>query len=185
MSLVPASERDENVLENLLQLYVHDFSEFLGLIPSEEGRFSYPGLSRYWIDEGRSAYLIRSEGNLAGFALVSQGSRISGDSSVIDLAEFFVVRGLRRRNVGRTAAHKLFSSTRGTWEIRVGECNAAALHFWRKIIEQFTSGQFTSEAWTRNDGSRWMVFRFASQGEAAHVPRVSRPISHEKLPESP
>jgi predicted acetyltransferase len=162
VAIVRASKADEGTLENLLHLYIHDFSEFLGMTPSEEGRFAYPTLPLYWTDVGRAAYFIRSNGSLAGFAFVSLGSRVSGDPAVFDLAEFFVVRGVRHRGVGRAAAHELFRSIPGAWEVRVNEVNVPAQHFWRRVVEQYTEGQFHSDAWTRDDGSRWNVFRFAS-----------------------
>jgi GNAT superfamily N-acetyltransferase len=101
VSLVRASKSDEGKLGNLLHLYVHDFSEFLGMKPSEEGRFSYPALPRYLSEPNRAAFVIRCEGDLVGFAFVSQGSVVSGDPAVFDLAEFFVVRGVRRRGLDR------------------------------------------------------------------------------------
>ena len=164
--LVRAARSDESTLENLLHLYVHDFSEFLGIKPSEEGWFSYPALPLYWSEAGRAAYLVRSEGSLVGFALVSQGSMVSGDPVVFDLAEFFVVRGVRRRGIGQAAAHELFRSHPGRWEVRVAEFNVAARHFWRDSIEKYAEGSFHFEPWTRKDGSRWNVFSFASSGAA-------------------
>lgn len=72
VALVRASEGDKSTLENLLHLYVHDFSEFLGFTPSEQGWFSYPRLPLYWREVGRAAFLIRAADNLAGFALTSK-----------------------------------------------------------------------------------------------------------------
>lgn len=162
VSLVRALKSDECTLENLLHLYVHDFSEFLGLKPSEEGWFSYPALPLYWSEPGRTAFFIRSGGSLVGFALVSRRSMISGDPAVFDLAEFFVVRGVRRRGVGQAAAHELFRSMPGVWEVRVAEFNAPALQFWRIVIEKFCASRYKMEAWTRDDGSKWNVIRFTS-----------------------
>ena len=164
IGLVRASRSDESTLKNLLHLYIHDFSEFLGMKPSEEGWFSYPALPLYWSESGRAAFLIRSEGSLVGFALVSQGSMISGDPTVFDLAEFFVVRGVRRRGVGQAAAHDLFRSFPGKWEVRVAELNVPAKQFWRNVIEQYAGALFQTEEWTRDDGSRWNVLRFTSAG---------------------
>jgi len=171
VGLVRAARSDESTLKNLLHLYIHDFSEFLGMKPSEEGWFSYPALPLYWSESGRAAFLIRSEGSLVGFALVSQGSMVSGDSTVFDLAEFFVVRGVRRRGVGRAAAHDLFRSFPGKWEVRVAAFNVPAMKFWRNVIEQYAGGLFQIEEWTRDDGSRWNVLRFTSAatvGGGAH-----------------
>jgi predicted acetyltransferase len=162
VALVRASETDRSVLENLLHLYVHDFSEFLGMTPSDEGRFEYPALPLYWSESGRAAYFIRSGSDLAGLALVSRGSRISGDPEVLDLSEFFVVRGVRRRGVGQSAAHELFRSNSGVWEVRVNEVNVPAQRFWRRVIDMYTGGHFHRDTWVRDDGSRWNVFRFTS-----------------------
>ena len=164
VALVRASESDQTTLANLLHLYVHDFSEFLGTTPSEQGWFSYPRLPLYWREAGRAAFLIRAGDALAGFALTSRGSVVSGDPEVADLAEFFVVRGVRRHGVGRDAAYQLFSAVPGAWEVRVIESNRPAQHFWRRVIGQYTAEQFKVEPWTRKDGSQWHVFRFTSSG---------------------
>jgi predicted acetyltransferase len=165
VSLVRASKSDEGKLGNLLHLYVHDFSEFLGMKPSEEGRFSYPALPRYLSEPNRAAFVIRCEGDLVGFAFVSQGSVVSGDPAVFDLAEFFVVRGVRRRGVGQAAAHDLFRSMPGVWEIRVAEYNVPAQQFWRKVIERYSGGGYKIESWAREHGSQWNVLRFTSAVE--------------------
>ena len=164
VALVRASKNDESILKNLLHLYVHDFSEFLGIRPSEEGWFSYPALSLYWSDTSRHAFLVRSGGGLVGFALVSQGSVVTSDPAVFDVDQFFVVRGVRRRGIGEAAAQELFRLFPGKWEVRVAGFNLAAQGFWLKVIEQFSGGQFKSEHWTRDDGSNWIVLRFMSAG---------------------
>jgi len=173
VTLVPASKGDESTLENLLHLYIHDFSEFLGLKPSKEGRFSYPALPLYWSEKGRAAFLVQSGESLVGFALVSQGSAVSGDPAVRDLAEFFVVRGARRRGVGQAAAHELFRLLPGRWEVRVAEFNLPAQQFWRSAIKRFAGNGFQAVAWNRDDGSRWNVFRFTSS--SAPDPEVHAP----------
>lgn len=166
VALVRASKNDEGTLRNLLHLYVHDFSEFLGMKPSEDGLFSYPALPRYFSEPGRAAFLIQSEGALVGFALISQGSEVTDDPAVFDVAEFFVVRGVRRRGVGQAAAHELFRHFPGRWEVRVAAYNVAAHRFWLDVITHFTGGVFQSELWTRQDGSQWTVFGLTSKGAA-------------------
>jgi predicted acetyltransferase len=167
VSLIRASKSDEGTLRNLLHLYIHDFSEFLGMKPSDDGWFAYPALPLYWSEPGRSPFLIRSGGSLVGFALVSQGSMVSGDPAVFDLAEFFVVRGARRQRVGQSAAHDLFRSMPGVWEIRVAEFNVPAQKFWRNVIERYCGARYEIKAWTRDDGSRWNVMRFTSSSPLA------------------
>ena len=75
VEVVAATPEQEPILANLLELYVHDFSEFLDLDIGEDGRFGYPSLPLYWSEPGRHPFLIRMDGKLAGLALVKKGSR--------------------------------------------------------------------------------------------------------------
>ncbi|MEO8605357.1 MAG: GNAT family N-acetyltransferase [bacterium] len=164
IELCQATVADRQRLENLLELYAHDFSEIVGGAPDATGRFGYPGLDAYWREPGRVPYLLRADGKLAGFALIARGSQVSGDAAVFDVAEFFVVRGLRRRGVGLAAAHAVFASAAGEWEVRVMRRNAAAQPFWERAVASFSGGRFSSLEWRSPRGSEVRVFRFASAG---------------------
>src|SRR5271170_6730931 len=108
VELLEATSEHEPILANLLELYMHDFSEFLDLDIGEDGRFGYPSLPLYWSESGRHPFLIRADGKPAGFALVKNVPGVSGSGAVWDMAEFFVLRGYRRRGVGKLAAHELW-----------------------------------------------------------------------------
>jgi hypothetical protein len=98
-------ERRET-LENLFQLYVHDFSDFLPgpFDLREDGRFSTEArLSAYWHAPDCDVLFIRADGVLAGFAVVNRRS-YSGEPYDFSMAEFFVARKFRRAGVGKTAA---------------------------------------------------------------------------------
>jgi predicted acetyltransferase len=103
-----AEAAQEPVVANLLELYAHDFSEFIDLQLQPDGRFGYPGLSRYWREDGCVPLLVRVDGQLAGCVLIAKGSRISADPQVWDMAEFFIVRGHRRRGLGAAVAHEIW-----------------------------------------------------------------------------
>jgi predicted acetyltransferase len=167
VELAIATDADRERLQNLLELYIHDFSEMLGSGPREDGRFGYDGLDAYWKDPGRFPFLIRADAQLAGFALVARGSQVSGDAVVFDVAEFFVVRGLRRRGVASAAAASLFSSFAGTWEVRVMEQNANAQAFWERAVSSFTKGRFELFTWRSPRGRDFRVFRFVSPAARA------------------
>jgi predicted acetyltransferase len=128
-----ASERSE-VLSNLLQLYVHDFSEHVPVPLKPNGRFEFSLDPTWWNGADHFPFLIHRAGELAGFALARRGSRVNDDANVMDVAEFFVVRGVRRRGVGLAAAHALFARVAGPWEIRVRQSNAAAQRFWSGAV---------------------------------------------------
>jgi predicted acetyltransferase len=105
---IPARPEQEPILANLLELYAHDFREFLDLELGDDGRFGYSCLPLYWSEPGRHPFLVWVEGRLAGMVLVKRGSEVSGNEAVWDMAEFFVLRGYRRRGIGTQIAHKVW-----------------------------------------------------------------------------
>src|SRR5579863_2408117 len=118
LQIIPAEREQEPILANLLELYAHDFSEFLDLELGEDGRFSYSELPLYWSEPEGHPFLIRIDGNLAGLVLVKKG-----EGGVWDMAEFFVVRGWRRCGMGTQAAHEVWERFPGMWEVRVVQAN--------------------------------------------------------------
>jgi predicted acetyltransferase len=139
VQLTLAAASDQAVLDNLMQLYVHDFSEQWAGRPDGEldgdGRFSDYPLDAYWRDPGHMAFLIRAEGNLAGFVLINDVSH-AGRPVDRNMAEFFIVRKHRRAGLGTLAAHQIFSRYPGNWETAVARRNVAALAFWRRAVRQ-------------------------------------------------
>lgn len=164
VELVPATRAEEPVLANLLELYAHDFSEFVDLAIGDDGRFHYPQLPLYWEDEGRVPFLVRVDAKLAGFVLVSKGSRITGDPSVWDMAEFFILRRYRRRQIGAAIARETWRRLPGPWEVRVRESNAAALAFWGKTLNGFTRSEVEGESMDVG-GARRRIWSFVSPGD--------------------
>jgi len=146
-------------------LYAHDFSEFHDLELGTDGRFGYKHLSLYWRDPGRHPFFVKVDGRLAGLVLVKRGSEVSGDETVWDMAEFFVVRGYRRRGIGTELAHEVWRRFPGQWEIRVMQSNRAACLFWERAVSQFT-GETIPSVRVDKGGEPWRVFSFESKGLA-------------------
>jgi predicted acetyltransferase len=164
LEIAVAKAEEMSVIDNLFQLYVHDFSELWqgsnrGEL-SDGGRFEpYPYLASYWQEEGRVPLLFRVEGRLAGFALIN---RVPHSDATLDhnMAEFFVVRKHRRAGCGRRAASMIFDRYPGIWEAAVARANVGALAFWRRTI--FTHSKVRAiEEIDRNDAN-WNgpIFRF-------------------------
>ena len=108
LEVIAAGPEQMPILANLLELYAHDFSEFRNLEIGEDGRFGYRALPLYWSEPDRHPFLLKMAGKLAGLVLVKKGSQVSGDHAVWDMAEFFVLRGCRRRGNGTRAAHEVW-----------------------------------------------------------------------------
>jgi predicted acetyltransferase len=158
----PADAADAPLLENLLELYVHDLSPVFAIELGPDGRFGYPKLSLYWSEASRFPFLIRHAGRVAGFALVTRGSPASDNAEVFDVAEFFVLRKHRRSGVGRRAAFLLWDRLPGRWIVRVSEGNGGAVPFWRSIIAEYTNGA-AAETRRGDTPHDWRVFAFASR----------------------
>jgi predicted acetyltransferase len=147
ISLIPATRAERPALENLMQLYIYDWSELRLLDVADDGRFPEYPLDAYWEDGGRHPLLLRVDGRLAGFALISEQSRLTGAPGVFDMAEFFVMRRFRRKGVGQRAASMVFDRFKGPWEIRQHDENTAAIAFWRTAIDRYTGGSYREVHW--------------------------------------
>lgn len=123
------------MLANLLQLYRYDFSALRGYELTPHGTFVYRFLDHYFLEPERSAWLVHHEGQLAGFVL----ARSFSDGSS-EMAEFFVVRGHRRRGVGRQAAHTAFFSRPGRWVVAYDIGNTDAAAFWPRVADSVATG---------------------------------------------
>lgn len=137
VDIAGADERP--VLANLVQLYIHDFSELFAGSPrcdlEADGRY-HPDipLADWWGLPDHIPLLIRVHGKLAGFVLLNAATH-SGAAADRNIAEFFVVRKYRRTGVGRAVAHAMFSRYPGRWEAAVMRANSSARAFWQRTIE--------------------------------------------------
>ncbi|HZS08218.1 MAG TPA: GNAT family N-acetyltransferase [Blastocatellia bacterium] len=149
-------------MANLLELYAHDFSEFLDLQLGADGRFGYKHLALYWREPNRHPFLIMVNGHPAGFVFVRRGSEISDDQDIWDMAEFFIVRGYRRLGIGMKVAHEVWKMFPGRWEVRVIDRNQRAKEFWGHVIGGFL-GKDIEPTTFEKDGEGWHLFSFASE----------------------
>jgi len=161
VELIPATPDQQSILANLLELYIYDFSELHNLELGPDGRFGYKNLPLYWLEPHRHPFLLTLNGKLAGFILVKRGSEISGNETVWDMAEFFILRGHRRSGVGNAAAHEVWKRFPGQWEVRVMESNHAASHFWQHAITKFVGKPIQPALIEKND-RQWHLFSFES-----------------------
>lgn len=132
-----ASADQRPAIAQMMQLYIHDFSEhWAGTERGElqaDGRFAPYPLDAYWTEPERIPLLIHADGHLAGFALINRHAH-SGLAADRCVAEFFVVRKHRRAGVGQLAAREIFSRWPGLWEAAVARRNTGALGFWRQAV---------------------------------------------------
>lgn len=134
---------DQSVIANLLQLYLHDLSEFEPRELTTHGTF-YAWLDSYFTGPDRQAHLITVDGHPAGFALARREE--DGDVDGWNVSEFFVVRGHRRRGVAAHAARLPFQRHPGPWSLSYLVANQPAARFWPSLVETVAYGPvFRSE----------------------------------------
>jgi predicted acetyltransferase len=142
VGLRPLSPSDGPVIDRLWQLYVHDLSEARGSLPNAEGLFK-PGhlaMFRAQPDEW-PGFLVTYNDAPAGFAFLG----LNWEGSKRTIGEFFVVRAVRRRGVGRLVALDLIRRYPGTWEIAFQAENRGAPEFWRGIATELVGDAWREE----------------------------------------
>ncbi len=163
VQITVAHAGQRTILENLFQLYVHDFSEQWGDRPEgelgEDGRFELYDLKPFWTDPDRIPLLLRSDGKLIGCALLDRHG-YSGQALDRNMGEFFIVRKYRRGGYGLAAAHAIFDRLPGQWEAAVAHRNTAALAFWRKAAGTHPAVHDIQEIDPTTDAWNGPVIRF-------------------------
>ena len=129
--------RDKQVLRNLMELNMHDQSEYDGYNINDHGLYDYRYIDHYHTDKNRKAYFIRADGRLAGFVLL----RLDSDHN--SLGEFFILRKFRRHRVGSRVAERVFEMHPGRWQVSQLETNVPAQTFWCKFLARYTGGAYT------------------------------------------
>ena len=72
VKLAKASRENISVMENLMQFYIYDFSEYVNCEVEEDGLFAaYPALEDYWKEKNHKfPYVMLKDGKYIGFVLV-------------------------------------------------------------------------------------------------------------------
>lgn len=162
----PALPADADTIQNLMQLYTHDFSEFwAGTDKGElgaDGRFAPYPLTPYWHRPNWQALLLYQAEALVGFVLINDQAHSTLPTDH-NLAEFFVLRKYRGVGVGRTAARLVFANHPGQWEVAVARKNIPAYRFWRKTITSLAIASNMQEIDAHDESWNGPIIRFLSR----------------------
>jgi predicted acetyltransferase len=140
IQIIRAPAEYKQVISNMLQFYMYDFSEYTGSDVEPNGLYGvYPDLEKYWNEKSRFPYIIKQGEKYIGFVFVRFIN--AGERNYFSIAEFFIMRKYRRKGFGRKAAEQVLDLHRGQWEIFQMESNKSAQVFWRRVILDYTKGQ--------------------------------------------
>jgi predicted acetyltransferase len=155
----PARAADELCIDNLMQLYAYDASEWYPIELEESGRYELRPVARFWTEENHHPFLIFDEGKLAGFAVVDH--EVVDPQSQWNMGYFFVARRFRGEGIGKHVAQKLFAQFRERWEVYQLVANVNATAFWRKTITDFVGAKIEERVHTIH-GDECFLQRFTS-----------------------
>ena len=137
-----AAQRDDlETLECLMQFYLYDFSEWLPLKLAEHGFFNILPLTDYWRKPATRPFLIRVDGELAGFVTLDDETHLPGAEH--NIGYLFVTRRFRGQGVARFVVSTLLSRFPGQWQIFHIEANQPARLFWAMVMPNLTGGEFS------------------------------------------
>ncbi len=132
-------KKDERIkLENVLQLYLYDLN-FYFPIPFDSNLCKYEyDLNKYFKDN--YAYFIKEDNNILGFILIDKI-----DKENYEISEIFVMNVYRKNKIGKKVAFIVFDKHKGNWIVKTVPKSPVAESFWHKVIDEYTSGNFTLE----------------------------------------
>jgi predicted acetyltransferase len=164
VTVTDALPAQAQIIQNLLQLYTHDFSEFWAgtsrgdLRP--DGRFDAYPLDHYWSRPNWSPLLIWSNQVLAGFSLINDQTHTDHPPANRNIGEFFVLRKHRGQGIGRVASELIFARHPGSWEVAVARKNVGAYEFWCKTVKSTAQVSGIREFDSNNEKWNGSIFRF-------------------------
>lgn len=167
VTLSIVSYEDKSILFNLMQLYRYDSSEFDDHVLSPHGLYLYKYLDHQWTEDYRRPFVVKVDGEIAGFALVSLDvpknfTKLSSANKTNVITEFFIMRKFRGKGVGKQVAFSLFDQFKGVWEVRQTITNKPANTFWKKVISEYTNGSTYQEEIIENESWKGPVMVFQS-----------------------
>lgn len=165
LRLIEANEENRPLFERLLQLYLHDVSEFSNAEPHDDGLYCYRDCDDFWSDENKFPFLFMLRGKPAGIILIKSEALNSG-ATQYEFCDLFVLKCYRRLGIGEEIARMVFGQYQGRWQIRVVEQNDVARSFWRQVMRRYTFRRYRE---LRADADGGVLFEFDSPTDTASV----------------
>ena len=125
-----------HVLDNMLQLYVHEMNEYFDytIVLGNDGRYRIKSAARHlaagW------GYFIVVRGEYAGFILLNHQTKSLGGTFI---AEFFILPRFRRGSFYKYVISGLLATSEGIVEYRVIKKNKRALSLFNDLAKRYLS----------------------------------------------
>lgn len=142
IEVVEVKKQEKQVLMNLLEKYLYEFSQWEKIDVNDDGNYGYEYLDCYFEEENRYPYFIKVDDKLAGFVMISDYPEVPEESTDYCLSEFFVLHKYRRGGVGRRAVNLVLDRHHGRWQLKRHPHNIVSVKFWDSVISEYTKGEY-------------------------------------------
>jgi len=140
--LRPVELSHKEILFNLYQFYLYDFSRISEEDLGFDGRFEIK-LDHYWEDPRWNPFFIYYEGRIIGFLIILFENYDTDPDPTHVIYDFLILSKYRRKGFGKLAAFQAFNLYQAKWKVVQIKTNEQAIHFWRDVVNQYTVGQYT------------------------------------------
>lgn len=135
ITLTKVNKNEKNLLNNLMQLYLHDLSLYFPIdFDSKTCQYKY-NLESYF--HNNYAYFIKMNSELIGFILIDKFTE-----DKYEISEIFILNNYKNQNIGKQAVNKIFDMYKGKWQIKVVPSSPKAKSFWNKTISDYTDNNY-------------------------------------------
>ena len=135
-----AKKDERQLIENLLQMYLHNISEYFPMdFNSETCTYDYDDISKYFDESGNYAIIFMNEEDVIGFSLVD----FIDNAYVVQ--EMFILNNYKNKGLGEECITKVFDDFNGDWVIKSLPASPKSENFWNKTISKYTDGDFELE----------------------------------------
>ncbi len=140
MTLERVKLKDKKILNNLIQLYLHNLSQNFKIdFDSKKGLYIYEDISKYFINDNDIPLFIKDEDNILGFILLN----LSEKENIVQ--ELFILNNYKRLGYGKKAITEVFNTYKGNWCIKVVPCTPNSENFWINTVNEYTKGKYKLE----------------------------------------
>ncbi len=128
VSLYEAGINDKLVIDNLMQLYLHDLSKYSSIEIGSKGRYEQGNTTRYFSSFDCKAYIIHAEYRIIGFLFTEP------EDNHLLLKDLFILNMWRRKNIAKRVVDQLLKG--GTkLVVRFNKDNEVAMSFANGLID--------------------------------------------------
>jgi len=133
LQILPAGSDEKNTIWNMFQFYCYDTSVYDGYDVEADGKYKMCAdyFAQYWQLPRWSAFILKVDGALAGFALIEPSDVVA---EAQELADLFIMRRFRRLGIARRVVEYFMAQRDIPWTVTTFDDAPDATAFWQQMF---------------------------------------------------